>query len=67
MCLSTTKRSIRTKAIQNKIMEKEILIHRRTKEELNEAILELKKAIESMKQALYVFADVFIPKSPDRK
>lgn len=50
VCLATTRKSVKAQAIQNKVMEKEILIHQRTKHQLLEATARLKDAILSMKR-----------------
>lgn len=49
-CLATAQRQSHVQAIQNKIMEKEIMLHQQHRRELTEAITELKNALASMRR-----------------
>lgn len=48
-CMAQVKKSVRLQAMQNKIMRKELSIHQKKQQELNEAIVELKNALSCMR------------------
>ena len=51
-CLATASKGVQAKATQNAIMKKEVVIHQRSKAEMEESIRELKGAIVLMKSQL---------------
>lgn len=66
VCLASLHERVQIKALQNRIMEREVLMHKMNRDELMEAIVDLRSSVISMKQEAVAYGKIKNKTTPYR-